>query len=259
MLQKKILVPKRQKKTIVKKEPVEPPKPTNCRCNARIHPLDLQMPNCLNCGFVLCVRNTTGFCPSCQQPLSKYASADTDEDYSRANSTLTRLLSYQRSSALRTQIIDQVSDHAPVSQWASPEEQAAQARAQAKSLRRVQQQQARENGRGRQVVSISLRGNKVIVEESKDDPEDYDDDDDNFGKEDLGQTPIQPIDFEKDPEYVADPDAGKDNKKRSRPLIKPVYFGNTRDPGPEIDEVASGEPSRLQQNEDYSTQRVWEM
>lgn len=102
-------------------------------------------------------------------------------------------------------------------------------------------------------------GNKVIVEESKDDPEDYDDDDDNFGKEDLGQTPIQPIDFEKDPEYVADPDAGKDNKKRSRPLIKPVYFGNTRDPGPEVDEVASGEPSRLQQNEDYSTQRVWEM
>lgn len=247
MLQKKIPLPKRAtKKVYIKKTTEAAPAPTTCTCNSRLHALNLEMPNCLHCGFVLCVQNTTGFCPSCSKPLHEYSAAASGHgtEYSAANTTLARLLSYQRSSALRTQIIDQVSDFATTatdpSQWASKDEQARIRQQQLKNEERMQREHDQRNGRGRQVLSISLRGNKVVLTEAP--AEVY--------KEEPEPLPIE--DDGRDPEYVADPDAGQKNKHHSRALIRPVYIGEEKVKGRAGEQDAAPEVSRLQYNEQYN-------
>lgn len=147
------------------------PKNPNCRCNSRYHPLNLNTPNCLNCGFVLCSENTKPDCPFCHKPLHTNEFYSSNEEFSKANSNLTRLLSYQSNAAVRTKIIDQVSDFTlpgqPISSWASPEEQEKIKKAQAKQLRKMEQQQAELSGRDSKFFSIDLQGNKVFLSEEK--------------------------------------------------------------------------------------------
>jgi hypothetical protein len=86
-----------------------------------------------------------------------------------AQQRLDTLLQYQASGAERTKIIDQVSDFElpsyGVNKWASPMEQAQQLKRQQRQLRKLQEQQLARAGRGKKVISIDLKGNKVYMEE----------------------------------------------------------------------------------------------
>lgn len=190
-----------------------------CNCHSRIHPLNLQMPNCLSCGFVLCMENSTNSCPFCHNPLVVNPSFQSNEEYSKANINLTRLLSYQSSSAVRTQIIDQVSDFAlpgqSISQWASSEEQERQRKSQERKFRKLEKEQARESGRGKTFFSIDLKGNKAYITESIDDSASSSDEEYQNGKITGNKT-----------QTTVDPEVGKAQAHHSRSLIKPHYENN---------------------------------
>jgi hypothetical protein len=86
-----------------------------------------------------------------------------------ANERLDRLLQYQDTSAERTKIIDQASDFETpsmgVNQWASPLEQAQQLKRQQRQMRRMHEEHLARTGRGKKVISIDLKGNKVYQQE----------------------------------------------------------------------------------------------
>lgn len=199
------------------------PKNPNCRCNSRYHPLNLNTPNCLNCGFVLCSENTKPDCPFCHKSLHTSEFYSSNEEFNKANSNLTRLLSYQSNAAVRTKIIDQVSDFSlpgqPISAWASAEEQEKIKQAQAKQLRKMEQQQAELSGRGDRFFSIDLQGNKVFLSEDKGP---------SFGeleqeRESEASTEQQKSQEESPTSYIGaiDPDVIKKSQHHKRQLIKP--------------------------------------
>ncbi|KAK9235861.1 hypothetical protein V1525DRAFT_241536 [Lipomyces kononenkoae] len=102
----------------------------------------------------------------------------------RANDQLSNLLSFQANSVQRTRIIDNASDfELPGSgsdRWLTPTERAMQLRKQQRTLKQMEALEAKRNGRGKRVISIDLRGNKVVAEDhSETDYESEEDDDDN--------------------------------------------------------------------------------
>ncbi|CAN6674399.1 RQC trigger complex subunit Rqt4p [Trichomonascus vanleenenianus] len=98
-----------------------------------------------------------------------------------AEERLNKLLEFQDTSAQRTKIIDQVSDFETpgygVNQWASPLEQAQQLKRQQHMLRKAEQQKAARSGRGKRIISIDLKGNKVYAEEREAEVESSEEDD----------------------------------------------------------------------------------
>lgn len=111
------------------------------------------------------------------------------DSFGAAQSNLDRLLHYQETGAQRTKIIDQVSDfetpYSGVNKWATPLEQAQQLKRQQRQLRLLQQKSMARKGRGKKVISIDIRGNKVYQieedaplsedDESQEDDSNYDD------------------------------------------------------------------------------------
>ncbi|KAK9367748.1 hypothetical protein V1509DRAFT_114597 [Lipomyces kononenkoae] len=85
----------------------------------------------------------------------------------RANDQLSNLLSFQANSVQRTRIIDNASDfELPGSgsdRWLTPAERAMQLRKQQRTLKQMEALEAKRNGRGKRVISIDLRGNKVVA------------------------------------------------------------------------------------------------
>lgn len=112
--------------------------------------------------------------------------ADIDK-LEQANERLSNLLQYQATAAERTKIIDNASDFelpGITNKWATPAERALQLKKQQKELSRVIARNAKRNGRGRRVVSIDLKGNKVVVNDHSE--TDYEDD------SELDDLPEQP-------------------------------------------------------------------
>ncbi|KAK9458094.1 hypothetical protein V1511DRAFT_491737 [Dipodascopsis uninucleata] len=85
----------------------------------------------------------------------------------KANRQLTNLLEFQESSAQRTKIIDNASDFemigSALDRWATPAERALQLKKQQRTRKQMEALERMRNGRGKRVVSIDLRGNKVVT------------------------------------------------------------------------------------------------
>lgn len=101
-----------------------------------------------------------GVDPSAYADLkSMFASTQAAEEH------LERTLGFQAEDAERTKIVDRVSDIDVVtpgaSQWATPAEQAEQLRQQQRQLRIQKEKELQAIGRGRKVLSIDIRGNKI--------------------------------------------------------------------------------------------------
>lgn len=169
---------------------------SSCNCNGRKHPLNTITPNCLNCGKIICAKNSTSVCSSCGAKLLSNDELDairtvlemereditshgsngkkgkgTMNALDEANSRLTRLLGYQESSAVRTHIIDQASDFdlpgSGPNKWATATEQAEQLKKQFRMLKQQKKRNDKHQGRGSNVLSIDLKGNKVVMNTSK--------------------------------------------------------------------------------------------
>lgn len=217
---------------------------SSCNCSGRKHPLNTVTPNCLNCGFILCLKNPSTQCPYCKEKLlsteeleaiktvlsqeraalvnsasissnNKNSKLDSAQALDKANLNLNRLLGYQATSAQRTQIIDHASDYdagAAVNPWANATEQAAQLKRQQRLLKEQKKRNDRLQGRGSSVLSIDLKGNKVVLNTSKN----YDYDDDAESDEDLVSGTSTP---EPGPSST-EPSTGKVDQKK---LISPSY------------------------------------
>ncbi|KAK9469430.1 hypothetical protein V1512DRAFT_218441 [Lipomyces arxii] len=101
----------------------------------------------------------------------------------RANDQLSNLLSYQANSTQRTKIIDNASDFELPGQstdkWATAAERAKQLRKQERTLKMNEAIERQRNGRGKQVISIDLKGNRTVVsQQSQIDYESSSDEDD---------------------------------------------------------------------------------
>ncbi|KAK9446753.1 uncharacterized protein V1518DRAFT_422972 [Limtongia smithiae] len=98
----------------------------------------------------------------------------------KATTQLSNLLHFQDTSAERTKIIDQASDFempgVASDRWTTPAERAMQIKKQLRTANQLEALERKRNGRAKHVVSIDLRGNKVVVAEHSE--TDYDDDDD---------------------------------------------------------------------------------
>ncbi|KAK9474579.1 uncharacterized protein V1510DRAFT_272234 [Dipodascopsis tothii] len=94
------------------------------------------------------------------------APADEPDQLDIANERLSNLLRFQATAAERTRIVDNASDFelpGITNKWATPAERALQLKKQQQEKRRLDAKVSRRNGRARRVVSIDLRGNKVMV------------------------------------------------------------------------------------------------
>ena len=112
---------------------------------------------------------------SSSSPSSSLSAAEQHRD---------RLLSFQESSAQRTRIIDEVADFetpsAGLSMWATPQERALQLKRQQKVLREQEWMAKPEYEKRQVVVSIDLKGRKVVKKINEvERPASYDDGDDN--------------------------------------------------------------------------------
>ena len=87
------------------------------------------------------------------------------ESTAEAERHLEKTLGFQAEDAVRTRIVDQASDvdvvTAGTNIWSTPAEQAEQMRQQQRKLRILQEKEKAAMGRGRKVLSIDIRGNKI--------------------------------------------------------------------------------------------------
>ena len=87
------------------------------------------------------------------------------ESTAEAERHLEKTLGFQAEDAVRTRIVDQASDVDVVTTgtniWSTPAEQAEQMRQQQRKLRILQEKEKAAMGRGRKVLSIDIRGNKI--------------------------------------------------------------------------------------------------
>ncbi|KAJ8100912.1 hypothetical protein POJ06DRAFT_84017 [Lipomyces tetrasporus] len=100
----------------------------------------------------------------------------------RANDQLSNLLSFQANSVQRTRIIDNASDfELPGSgseRWLTTAERAMQLRKQQRTMKQMEALDRKRNGRGKRVISIDLRGNKIVTEDHSETDFDSDEFDD---------------------------------------------------------------------------------
>jgi hypothetical protein len=230
----------------------------SCSCAARKHPLNSVTPNCLNCGQIICMRNSSSVCSFCHEKLlsndelqailavlrEEKASIELDGTAAaldKANSTLNRLLDYQDSSAVRTHIIDQASDFdlpgAGPNKWATATEQAEQLKKQQRMLKKQQKRNDRMQGRGGQVLSIDLKGNKVVMRAARED--EYSDSDSESESEAAPAASSSAETSLKAPK----------SKKLDKKLISPSY-SRLLGVGIDHDSVRENGPVRLQEPEE---------
>lgn len=242
---------------------------SSCTCSARKHPLNSVTPNCLNCGFILCLKNSSTQCPYCKEKLlsteeltaiktvltqeraalvnsasqrdGKNSKIDlAAQALDKANVNLTRLLGYQATSAQRTHIIDHASDYdagAAVNPWANATEQAAQLKRQQRILKEQKKRNDRLQGRGSSVLSIDLKGNKVVLNTSKS----YDYDDAESDEDLLPSSSNTP----EPGSSSTEPSGAKVDQKK---LISPSYNNLSPVAQPQIIK----QPNRLQKTDDDS-------
>ncbi|PRT53652.1 Uncharacterized protein C1A6.01c [Wickerhamiella sorbophila] len=234
----------------IKKLELDDPTRRPCNCMGSRHGLCEMAPNCLNCGRIVCGKEGLGKCFGCSESLIdnvtlaevfgvlqeerntiistmgkralKSANIDPSsndsikENFSKANSNLARLLSYQNSSAVRTKIIDHAADFDTpdmgTNMWASPLEQARQLKEQQRRQRRSEEVRKSRRGQGRKLISIDIRGNKVYQK-----AEDVYDDSTSEEEE-------EPEEVEKVEEKQAS--AFFDVSKYGTKFVKPVYNGS---------------------------------
>lgn len=234
---------------------------SSCSCNGRKHPLNTVTPNCLNCGKIICTKNSSTVCSSCGEKLlsseeleairavleieksdlaskaskGKKGKKDTTEALDEANSRLNRLLGYQESSAVRTHIIDQASDFdlpgSGPNKWATATEQAEQLKRQQRMLKQQKKRNDKALGRGSSVMSIDLKGKKVVMNTTKD--YDY-----SSSEEEEESLPITPS---------SSAPAGSKAKEpfKEKQLIAPQYNKSIT-----AKEKIMDEPSRLQEHDE---------
>lgn len=230
----------------------------SCTCAARKHPLNNVTPNCLNCGQIICMRNSSSVCSFCHEKLlsndemeaimavlrEEKASIESDGTAAaldKANNTLNRLLGYQDSSAVRTHIIDQASDFdlpgAGPNKWATATEQAEQLKKQQRMLKKQKKRNDRMQGRGGQVLSIDLKGKKVVMRAARED--EYSDSDSESELEDTPAAAASSSTSVKAPK----------SKKLDKKLISPNY-SRLVGVGIDHDSVRDEQPARLQEPEE---------
>lgn len=183
----------------IKKLELDDPTRRPCNCMGSRHGLCEIAPNCLNCGRIVCGKEGLGKCFGCGESLTdnntvaevftllqqernsiistmgkralKSANIDpssidsVQDNFSKANTNLARLLGYQESGVARTKIIDHAADFETpdmgTNMWASPLEQARQLKEQQRRQRRSEEERKSRRGQGRKLISIDIRGNKV--------------------------------------------------------------------------------------------------
>lgn len=251
----------------------------SCDCSGRRHPLNAVTPNCLNCGKIICARSSSSVCSFCGGNLlsneeleaitallrnerkglagestttTKTANNKKDSPTAlrNANSNLNRLLDYQDAGAIRMNIIDQASDFdlpgTGPNKWSTASEQAEQLKKQQRQLKQQKNRNERLQGRGTNVLSIDLKGNKVVMNTSKSNS-DYDDlDPDSDADAELSNTET----FEG---HFASPrrlqgSTPEKIEKIEKKLISPTYnkTGNL------LKDQVIEQPSRLQTPEEYA-------
>ena len=239
----------------------------SCNCAGRKHPLNTVTPNCLNCGKILCCRNSSTICSFCNEKLlsndeleaitmvlqeekeklvGQTSRSTAGQDASvkaleKANSALSRLLEYQNTSAIRTHIIDQASDFdlpgSGANKWATATEQAEQLKRQQRLLKQQKKKNDRLQGRSSNVLSIDLKGNKVVLNTSND----YNDPDSD--EDDSSSKPSEPQ-VRNDSSSKTPSTSTKIDKK----LISPAYNRATSVDANQIVE----QPVRLQTPDEYA-------
>lgn len=154
-----------------------------CDCQGLQHEPFAAAPNCMSCGYIICMLNGPSPCNFCGTlPLS---SSDTqamirvlrDERgkekmaldataHQKATQHRDKLLSYQRDNTQRTKIIDQAGDwdvgDAGSGMWMSPTERALQLKKQQKAMEKVQWANKQDYEKRRVVVSIDLQGRRIV-------------------------------------------------------------------------------------------------
>ncbi|KAK4460003.1 hypothetical protein QBC42DRAFT_230561 [Cladorrhinum samala] len=172
-----------------------------CNCVGSRHPVFAAVPNCLNCGKVICIKEGPGPCTFCHTPLLSASeiqgmirelraergrekmAADRELHKKAApsfakpsahNPTLAeaqalahrdKLLAFQAQNAKRTTVRDEAADFDVTrggSMWATPEERAMELKRQQKLLREMEWNAKPEYEKRQQVVSIDLSGRKVL-------------------------------------------------------------------------------------------------
>ncbi|KAI0223990.1 hypothetical protein L0F63_001120 [Massospora cicadina] len=139
-----------------------------CACYGLKHEVFL---NCLKCGRIMCKVEGPGPCFFCKCPVlsvtqqrqacPKFCDESAEVE---AQAHLERLLEFDRTSAARTQVIDQASDYSipellePADQWLSPAERARALEAKKDKLEALEKQR-----RGPRVLSLDLKSRKVTV------------------------------------------------------------------------------------------------
>lgn len=117
-------------------------------------------------------------------------------EHSEAEARLNKLLEFQNTSAQRTKIIDQVSDfempgYGSTNQWASPMEQVQQLKRQQRQMKKLEQARLSRQGRGKKVISIDIKGNKVYSKEEDAELSDSEEEEEEKEKEPVPEEPKQ--------------------------------------------------------------------
>lgn len=154
-----------------------------CDCQGLQHEPFAAAPNCMNCGYIICMLNGPSPCNFCGTP--PLSSQDTqamirvlrDERgkekmamdaaaQQKATQHRDKLLSFQRDNAQRTKIIDQAGDwdvgDAGSGMWMSPTERALQLKKQQKAMEKIQWANKQDYEKRRVVVSIDLQGRRIV-------------------------------------------------------------------------------------------------
>lgn len=140
-----------------------------CECQASEHEL---LTNCLSCGRIVCELEGPGPCMFCgsdvqnpdqqlqqhmQRLLKRSGKDEQKEAWSNATKRKERLLTFDRTAAQRTRLIDQASDFdvGAVGKWMSPEERAAAEEQRAKHAQAVADRETRMRN-GMRVLRINM-------------------------------------------------------------------------------------------------------
>lgn len=154
-----------------------------CDCQGLQHEPFAAAPNCMNCGYIICMLNGPSPCNFCNTP--PLSSSDTqamirilrDERgkekmamdaaaHQKATQHRDKLLGFQRDNAQRTRIIDQAGDwdvgDAGSGLWMSPTERALMLKKQQKAMEKVMWANKQDYEKRRVVVSIDLQGRRIV-------------------------------------------------------------------------------------------------
>lgn len=171
----------------------------------------------------MCTENS-GFCPSCRQPLVVETAVQESTEFQAANRNLARLLSYQRSGAVRTMIHDEVADFdsqkvQTVGQWGTKEEQEAEQRMRERQWQKNEEKEKRRNGRGSRRMAFDIGLNRMVEVEDEESDESEKEEEKVYGydsryTDNATSTP---------PSSTVDPEINSRQRHHKKQLIVPKY------------------------------------